>query len=125
MHGRPFSPHDNRRLWEKSNFEDFGILGECYLSINYQKLTYFSDTGRTWDPHRYNLRDKVSQNQLPAIDRTDDLIAFLTSNQLNHICILTHPNRWPASTAGWMLSAFSDFIINRGKKILIASRSPG
>lgn len=123
MHGRPLSPYDNRTLWEKSNFKDFGIIGECYLSINYQNVTYFSDTGRTWNPHRYNIRDKVKQNQVPTLESTDDLISFLSNSQLKNICILTHPNRWTTSKKGWFFSATSDFIINQVKRILLLIRA--
>ncbi len=123
MHGRPFSPYDNRTLWEKSNFEDFGIIGECYLSIDYLNVAYFSDTGRTWNPHRYNIRDQVEQNQLPTLESTNNLISFLSNSQLKSICILTHPNRWTTSKKGWFFSATSDFIINQLKRILLLIRA--
>jgi len=33
MHGRPFSPWNNLSLWETCCPEDFGLLGEAYLSF--------------------------------------------------------------------------------------------
>ena len=32
MHGSPLSKYDNRDLWTRYDFRDFGIVGEAYLS---------------------------------------------------------------------------------------------
>lgn len=45
MHGNPLSPRDNRELWKKYKFKDFGIIGEAYLSIDFNEVSYFTDTG--------------------------------------------------------------------------------
>ncbi|MCD6533980.1 MAG: hypothetical protein J7L25_07890 [Deltaproteobacteria bacterium] len=126
MHGRPFSPHDNRNLWQKKDFREFGLAGECYLSIDYRKVTYLSDTGRTWNPHRYNIRDQVKQDVdlQPNLESTNDLISFLDRGHYRDTCILTHPNRWASSKGAWLYSASSDFIINQGKRVILALRRP-
>ena len=59
MHGNPFSPHDNRDLWRSCRLEDFGLSGEAYLSMDFSRLLYYSDTGRIWLDERYNLKDHV------------------------------------------------------------------
>ena len=48
MHGNPLTSWDNRDLWKKYDFRDYGITGEAYLSIDYDKVMYFTDTGRSW-----------------------------------------------------------------------------
>jgi hypothetical protein len=44
MHGSPVSKHDNRLLWEKYNYRNYGIIGEPYLNIDFQTVTYLTDT---------------------------------------------------------------------------------
>ena len=34
-HGSPLSKWDNRKIWDKYNFTEFGIIGEAYSSINF------------------------------------------------------------------------------------------
>ena len=58
MHGNPLSKWTNRELWEKYNFEEFGIIGEAYISIDFNNVAYFTDTGRAWS-NKCNLKDCV------------------------------------------------------------------
>ena len=44
MHGSPLSPFDNRDLWKRYDFRDFGLYGEAYLSLQNTGLCYFTDT---------------------------------------------------------------------------------
>ena len=46
MHGNPFSKWDNRELWGKYSYRDFGIIGEPYFDIDFNKVFYLTDTGR-------------------------------------------------------------------------------
>lgn len=127
MHGRPLSKYDNRELWKKYDFRDFGIIGEAYLSIE-GNLNYLSDTGRTWG-FENNLRDFIpNKNAQVFATTTNDLIKLIQKNELNNFYILTHPERWPASTIGWSLYYPVDLTFNFGKKMLKAvrkSNSPG
>lgn len=122
MHGRPLSKFDNRDLWRKYDFHDHGLIGECYLSIDYNKVLYLSDTGRTWHPTRYNVRDQVEGQSLPELDTTDDLIRFIKQGVNQPLCLLTHPNRWTNSPIIWTEEWFSDQCINQVKRLLIWGR---
>ncbi len=112
MHGRPLSRWDNRNLWDKYDFTDFGLIGEVYLSIDYDKVKYFCDTGRTWNSQKYNLRDHVRQDRSIEIDTTDDLTALLYSKTVPYLCISCHPNRWTDSKMEWFGSYLSDWMAN-------------
>ena len=46
MHGNPLSKWVNKDIWKKYDFKDFGIIGEPYLSIDFDRVAYFTDTGR-------------------------------------------------------------------------------
>jgi len=59
MDGCPWSKYDNKDLWKTYNYRDFGIIGEPYFDIDFNKVFYLTDTGRMWDGARYSVRDKV------------------------------------------------------------------
>lgn len=115
MHGRPLSKWDNRDIWSKYDFTDFDLLGEAYLSINYDKVKYLCDTGRTWNSQKYNIRDRVKQESSFEIDTTDELISVLYTKTTPSVCISCHPNRWADSNTEWFGSYLSDWLINRIK----------
>ncbi len=119
MHGRPLSKYDNRDLWQKYDFLDHELYGECYLSIDYNHVLYLSDTGRTWHPTRYNVRDKVSGQTLPELETTDELIQFIGAGMNKPLCLLTHPNRWTDSPLIWGKEWLLDQCVNRIKEVLI------
>jgi hypothetical protein len=66
MHGSPLSKYDNRILWEKYNYRDFGIIGEPYFDINFEEVLYLTDTGRRWDGEAVSIRDKAQGSGLRA-----------------------------------------------------------
>ena len=123
MHGSPLSPWNNLDLWQACDVEDYGILGDAVLSIDSQ-LYYLTDTGRSWDASRYNLRDHLGSRQLPRkVDTTDDLLAFVKEAPDYPIYISAHPNRWAASWLEWGVGATSDWVINRAKWAIALTRS--
>lgn len=115
MHGSSYSKWNNRDLWGKYDFRKFGLIGEVYLSIDYDKVIYLNDTGRTWDSQRYNLRDKVDKNKTFQIETTDDLVSFLKARTVSQLCLQTHPDRWADSKIEWIEVFLFDFLINQVK----------
>jgi hypothetical protein len=63
MHGSPLSKYDNRLLWEKYDYRDFGITGEPYFDIDFEEVLYLTDTGRCWDGDSVNIRDKAKDGR--------------------------------------------------------------
>lgn len=97
MHGSPTSKWDNRDIWKKYNYHDYGIIGEPYfdflslLSLKREigdEIYYFTDTARMWDGDKFNVRDKInpalSINKEKLIERTNQQIKKST-NQLSKI----------------------------------------
>ena len=122
MHGSPLSKWDNRDIWRKYDYKDFDLIGEPYLSIDYKNIIYCSDTGRNWDSHRFNLRDKVNYNLEIRIDSTIDLINLLKSKVYKTFFIQCHPERWTDHILSYLLSFFSDKLANAGKNIVKLAR---
>ena len=119
MHGSPLSHWRDYDLWREYDFEKFGIKGEAFLTLNYNKILYFTDTGRTWNNQVYNVRDKVSSN-LNSLDvnSTTDLIRSLPNIE-GDISINTHPHRWHDTFFRWYWELISQNIKNIGKRILV------
>lgn len=113
MHGSPLSPYDNRDLWKKYNFSDYGLIGEAYFSLNYQEISYLTDTGRTWN-NKLNFRDKVNYKnpEIASINGTDDLISAISKKKFEKLCILTHPERWEEGTVKLGISYLTDVSVN-------------
>ena len=59
MHGSPMSKWDSRLLWKYYDYHDFGITGEPYFDIDFEKVLYLTDTGRRWDGEQVSVRDKT------------------------------------------------------------------
>lgn len=93
MHGAPLKPWDNRLIWQHVTPADVGLVGEVYRDIDYTQVQYFSDTGRTWHPTRYNLRDHTERSQY-QVETTAEFIKLIRSGKLRHLAILAHPERW-------------------------------
>jgi hypothetical protein len=124
MHGSPLSPWNNLDLWQRYDFEDYGVIGEAVLSINGKKIYYFTDTGRSWGANRDNLRDYVASDDSPhQILDTEDLINFLEERPDHPVYISAHPNRWAFNWLTWSVSIASDWIINRAKRVVSLTRS--
>jgi len=115
MHGAPLSPWDNRDIWKHARPQDFGLVGEAYRDLDYSRVSYFSDTGRTWHPRRYNIRDHPPVPTDAVVDTTDDLIGLVASRRLPRLCLLIHPDRWSATPLDWQLRSWRDRFENIAK----------
>jgi hypothetical protein len=104
MHGKPLSKWNNLDLWAKYDFREYGIIGEPYLSIDFNKVLYLTDTGNCWDGFKYSLRDNVQSNYKFSIHSTYDLIDHLGNNLLpNQIMLNVHPLRWNDNLVKWLI----------------------
>ncbi|OJX08489.1 MAG: hypothetical protein BGO76_01860 [Caedibacter sp. 38-128] len=114
MHGSPLSKFDNRIIWKHFNLQDYGILGEPYLSLNYNEIEYFTDTGRSWNETRTNLRDRTNQvkdKNSVSIQGIDDLITLFKKTD-KPIILQTHPERWNQRTDRYLAYLLFDYMAN-------------
>jgi hypothetical protein len=121
MHGNPFSKWVNKDLWKKYDFKDFGIIGEPYLSINYKRVFYLTDTGRRWNS-RFSVKDVVRVDVNRVIERiksTDDVIRMINKGNIEQMCISAHPERWSDNFGAWLKELAWQNIKNVGKAMII------
>lgn len=120
MHGSPTSKYDNKDLWKSSNYKDYGVLGEPYFDVDFNKVFYLTDTGRMWNGDRYSVRDKVKSNRIKDYRTTKQLIKAIESGIFpDMVMITTHPQRWTDNIVEWFAEFLIQGIKNRMKWILI------
>jgi hypothetical protein len=124
MHGSPLSRWNNLDLWEEKSISDYDVVGDAVLTVDRQNLYYFTDTGRSWDAGKYNLRDHFASRQpRHRVTTTDDLNTFLKEKPTYPIYISAHPNRWAKNWLSWSVGTVSDWAINQAKWGITLTRS--
>lgn len=119
-HGSPLSKWDSRRIWQNENFKEFGLLGDCNLSINNGQIFYLTDTGRGWNTKGANIRDKVNPDYSLSFKNTFDLIEAINNDRLPaKLMINIHPQRWNEGFLPWLNELVWGNIKNIGKRILV------
>lgn len=120
MHGSPLSKWDNKKLWEKYNYKDFGIIVESYLDIDFNEIFYLTDTGRSWNNKSASIRDKVQSNFTNNYNSTEEIIEAIKNGSMpNKIMINTHPQRWSNNIIEWNIELISQTAKNVIKRLII------
>lgn len=117
MHGNPLTKWDNRDLWKKYDFKRFGVQAEAYLSIDFEKINYFTDTGRKWNSRFFSLKDKTNKSLL-KIRNTDNAINLLRNKRIKYFHFCVHPCRWNDDLFLWMKELIWQNAKNGGKVLL-------
>lgn len=115
MHGASLSKHHNLDFWKQNALEDFDLVAEPYLTIDYSDMYYFSDTGLCWDNQRFNLRDIVDAKEHVEIQSTPHLIDFITTQTSLKGALLTHTNIWTDRLPVLMFYKLAFWGVNRIK----------
>lgn len=121
MHGSPLSRWDNRDLWKKYDYRDFGIIAEPYFDVDFSAMLYLTDTGRRWDGECVSVRDKVSSaNRLQTnlkLRSTMDIIRAAGAGRLpDRLMITTHPQRWDDRLWPWVKELVWQNVKNTAKR---------
>ncbi len=138
MHGSPLSRHDSRLLWKYYNYRDFAIIGEPYFDIDFSKILYLTDTGRSWNGTNYNIRDNIkyltantkeNPQMIPLSEKynfrsTYQLIKAAEENKLpDKILITFHPQRWTNRSLPWVIELVWQNFKNLGKYFIVKIRN--
>jgi len=120
MHGSPLSKWDNRDLWKRYNYRDFGIIAEPYFDIDFDEVLYLTDTGRCWNNSSASVRDKVNSKFDITIKDTHHLIKIIQNNELpDKIMLNIHPQRWTDRPLPWVKELIMQSIKNCIKSIIV------
>lgn len=112
-HGNPRTIYNNLNIWKFYNIQEFGIIGEAYLSIDFRRYFYFSDVGRKWN---FRFNEKLQNNlKIKTVDQLADLIM---NNHLKNIYILIHPSRWNDEYFPWLKELIFQYFKNKVKRVL-------
>jgi hypothetical protein len=84
MHGSPRSRYDNKDLWKRYDYRDHGIVGEPYLDLDFDRMAYFTDTGRRWDGGAYSVRDHVKGMSGHRYRHTSEIVRAVRQGSFVH-----------------------------------------
>jgi len=118
MHGSPLGKYNNLDIWNEVTLKDFNLKCDPYLSIDFEKVQYFSDTGRTWKVTKSSVRDIVPNQKDYGVKTTQDLISFINSKKKDRIMILAHSQRWSCKNIDWCQELVGQNVKNVGKTFL-------
>ena len=122
MHGNALKKWDNRDLWKKYDYKNYGIICEPYLDLNFNQILYLTDTGQRWNGNKFSLRDKTDNQTLSKkylFRNTFEIIKGLKDGMMpNKLILNIHPERWRDNKVLWMFFAFEQFF-KRNIKLLI------
>jgi len=148
MHGSPMGRYDNRYLWKKYDYRDFGIIGEPYFDIDFAEVLYLTDTGRRWNGEKVSIWDKeinhkehkpayakasagkgdteVAKESLSSkysFKTTFDIIRAAEKGELpDRIMMTFHPQRWSDKPLPWIRELIMQNLKNVVKRTLISIR---
>lgn len=115
MHGSPLSKWDNRLLWQRFNYKDYGIIGEPYFDVDFRQVAYLTDTGRSWNNGRVSVRDKVETGFPGSFRSTFEIVAASKAKRLpGRMMINIHPQRWHDNYARWV----RELVVQNQKNII-------
>ena len=113
-----FSSWNNSKIWDTHRVNDFGLIGDAYLSIDFDNILYLSDTGRSWS-NKYKMKDIVGRSNNPyqhvKIKRTNDIIDLINEETVKHIYILAHVEQWKDKFRDWLEWYMAQQIRRKGK----------
>ena len=94
-------------------------------------MFYLTDTGRRWDGHRYNVRDKATkENPITnpeflklRFHHTKDIIKVVNAGAFPKQAMLNfHPQRWNDKPGPWVKELVWQNVKNQGKRVLLMVR---
>ena len=101
MHGRSGSPYNNRDLWKKYDYRDYGIIAEPYLDLDFNEVLYLTDTTQRWNDSNVSYRDKVESRYNFSFKTTFEIIDNVDKLP-DKIMINVHPDIWAENLVEWI-----------------------
>ena len=115
MHGSSSSRFDNREIWKQVQLADYDLIGEPYLSFDFNQVYYLTDTGYAWDGGKFAVRDKVDSPFSLSFHRTDQVIDAVRGGQFPEQSLILAHTLWTDSLSSWTFLHLREFLRNRVK----------
>jgi len=121
MHGSPRSKYDSKDLWKTNDYDTYGIIGEPYFDVDFNKVLYLTDTGRMWDGGKFSVRDKVDSTLMNLTFHTTNEIIHAAKKGLfpDQVMFNFHPQRWNDKSLPWVKELLMQNIKNQVKSFFI------
>ena len=121
MHGSSTSKYDNRLLWKNRKLSDFGLVGEPYLSVDFNKIYYLTDTGYAWDGGKYATRDIVESGFDLKFHTTQQIVECINMGAFPDRALILAHTLWSDNAVQWGGLHLREFLRNNLK--LMAKKS--
>lgn len=122
MHGSSTSEYDNRLLWKNYSLSDFDLVGEPYLSVDFDKTFYLTDTGYAWDGGKFATRDIVENRLGLRFHTTNQIVDCIKSGTFPERAMILAHTLWTDSRLQWDWLHLREFLRNHIK--LMAKNNP-
>ena len=123
MHGSSTSKYDNRMLWGNHSLSELGLVGEPYLSVDFDKVFYLTDTGYAWDGGKYAIRDIVESGFGLRFHSTNQIVDCVKCGMFPDYTLILAHTLWTDSLLQWYGLHVREFFRNHLK--LMAKRNKG
>jgi hypothetical protein len=118
MHGSPLSKWDSKKLWQKFDYRDYGIIAEPYFDVDFSNMAYLTDTGRRWNGDKFSFRDRVTSTYNFDFNTTQEIIKNVASLP-DKVMFTIHPERWNDAFFPWLKAYLWQNLKNVVKYILL------
>lgn len=116
MHGSSTSKYDNRLLWKEHQLSDYGLVGEPYLTVDFNKVFYMTDTGYAWDGGKYATRDVVESGFDLHFHTTRQIVQCIKEENFpKQVLVLAH-TLWTDNVVQWHWLHCREFFRNNVKQ---------
>lgn len=125
MHGSSSSKFDNRLLWKNHRLSDYGLIGEPYLSIDFNQIFYMTDTGFAWDGGKYATRDVVESDFDLKFHSTNQVVRCIEQGGYPEKAMILAHTLWTDNWFQWYGLHIREFLRNNLKLIAKKNRFVG
>lgn len=123
MHGSSTSKYDNRLIWKNHQLSDFGLVGEPYLSIDFDKVYYLTDTGYAWDGGKFATRDIVENKFGLTFHSTQQIVDCIVQGGFPDKAMILAHTLWSESLVQWVMLHLRELIRNNVKLLAKNNKS--
>ncbi len=117
MHGSSTSRYDNRSLWEEQSLADFGLVGEPYLTVDFDKVYYLTDTGYAWDGGKYAVRDTVDNRFGLSFHTSMQIMKCVEKGAFPEKAMILAHTLWTDNLLQWLWLHVREAMRNRVKML--------